>query len=179
MQFEHFLDLRPGSVHRIQGRRGLLKDHRDVLAAQSPYFGLLHLGQVAAGEQDLTTDDRTGMTDQPHHRQRRHRLAAARLADQAQHLAPVDVQVDCVHCVHHAVAGVEEGLEPIDLQQTLPDIDHGGNVDVDGVVRIDGGHRFKVGSRASRKPSPIRLKPSTVIMMARPGKNTRCGAENT
>ena len=38
---------------------------------------------------------------------------------------------------------------------------------------------FSRGSNASRMPSPKRLKPRTVIMMAMPGKNTRCGALNT
>ena len=35
--------------------------------------------------------------------------------------------------------------------------------------------RFRRGSRASRMPSPSRLKPSTVIIIAMPGKKTKCG----
>ncbi len=35
------------------------------------------------------------------------------------------------------------------------------------------------GSSASRKPSPSRLKPNTVSIIAKPGKNTKCGALKT
>ena len=112
--------------------------------------------QVAALPQDLAGDDaarRHG--DQLQHRARRDGLAAARFADHAQRLAAVDAQVDAVDRVHHAVVGLEVGLQAADVEQAVrpltPQI----------TLR---------GSSASRRPSPMKLIDSTVRKIARAGK---------
>jgi hypothetical protein len=47
------------------------------------------------------------------------------------------------------------------------------------VLSVAKGYLLSLGSRESRRPSPSRLNPSTVNMMASPGKSTMCGAVNT
>ena len=55
---------------------------------------------------------------QPHDRQRRHRLAAAGLADQAQRFARRDVEADVDDRRHEPAADVEAGGEVLDRQQS-------------------------------------------------------------
>ena len=65
--------------------------------------------QVLPIEHDLAGVDLPGLRHQPHDRQGRYALAAARLADEAHDLATVDVEVDPVDRLHRAVAGGEAG----------------------------------------------------------------------
>ena len=60
---------------------------------------------------------RPGLRDEPHDRQARHALAAARLADEPHDLAAVDVEVDAVDRPDDAVAGVERRAQAADLEQ--------------------------------------------------------------
>ena len=91
VEFEDLFDLHAGPLDRIERRGRLLEDHRDLLAAQRPHLVLLHGGEVPAVEEDLAGDDLAGVGDQSHDRQGGDRLAAARLADDPEHLAPIDV----------------------------------------------------------------------------------------
>ncbi len=59
----------------------------------------------------------TGLGHEPHDRQARHALAAARLADQAHDLAAVDVEVDAVDRAHDAVSRMERRAQALDLEQ--------------------------------------------------------------
>src|SRR5918992_5196211 len=49
----------------------------------------------------------------------------------------------------------------------------------DRILPLGLGHRSSRGSRASRRPSPSRLKARTESVNAMPGKKSRWGAENT
>ena len=55
----------------------------------------------------------------PEQREHRHRLARARLADDAEHLARGHVEVDAPHRVHRSVLGAERHAEAADLQDGL------------------------------------------------------------
>src|SRR5215217_1772830 len=76
-------------------------------------------------------------------RQRRHRLAAARLADDAERLAGFEVERDAVDGAHDAVAGEEMGREVADLEEAH--------------MRL-----ASRGSSRSRSPSPSMFTASTV-----------------
>src|SRR5205814_4858791 len=54
---------------------------------------------------------------QAHDRERGDRLAAARLADDAERLPALERERDAVDCVHLALARPEEGAEVVDLEQ--------------------------------------------------------------
>ena len=55
--------------------------------------------------------------DEPHHAVAGDGLAGAGLADDAEGLALPDGEGDVVHRPHHAVAGVEVGLEVVDFEE--------------------------------------------------------------
>ena len=84
-----------------------------------------------------------------------------------QHLAGLDGEVDAADGLHHAVLGAEVDREVLDGRAAALARPSSG----EGV-----GHQASFTSRASRRPSPTSRKPSTVRTMARPGKNSRCGA---
>src|SRR5439155_1116091 len=90
----------------------------------------------------------------PQNRERGHALAAARLADDPERLAARDVEGDAVDGVHDPTARPELDAQVLHRQQGLS---------VQTLPR-------SFGSSASRSASPIRLKPSTVITIAMPGK---------
>src|SRR3546814_1555899 len=73
--------------------------------------------QVAAPEQDLAARDAARRVDQPQDGEAGARLAAARLADQTQHLAGSDLTTHPVDSLHHAVAREEVGLEVLSFQR--------------------------------------------------------------
>jgi hypothetical protein len=98
---------------------------------------------------------------QAHQRQHGHALARTRLADDAQHLALVERE-------RHAFDGVQGRA----LEREL-------DVEVFDFKQWHGGQRFSLGSSASRSPSPMTLKASTAIRMARPGKVTTHQARST
>ena len=84
---QHLADLSPDREHRVQRRHRLLEDERDLAAA--------HRAQPrAASSESRSTPsnidaaaDRRGLGQQPHERHAGHALAAARLADDPEHLA--------------------------------------------------------------------------------------------
>ena len=79
------------------------------------------VGEVLAPEQHLPAGDATGAPgQQPEDRQRQHRLAAARLADDRQHLVVVQVETHPVHCGHRAALGVDLGAQVAHRQQRAP-----------------------------------------------------------
>src|SRR5262249_23046978 len=84
---------------------------------------------------------------EPHDRERRHRLAAARLPDQREALALADLEVDAVHRAHSARRDVELRLEVRNLKQ--------------GVAHAT----FTRGSKPSRTASAKRFAASTSANM--------------
>jgi hypothetical protein len=103
----------------VQRRQRVLEDHRDVVAADVAQLGFGGVDQVAPLEQDLAADPRVRVAREPHHRQARHALARARLADDAERLAAVHAIGDAVDRLDHAVGGVEVDLQVADLEERL------------------------------------------------------------
>ena len=89
VQRDRLADLLADGEQRIERGHRLLEDHRDLVAADAPPSrGSLELEQVPALEADGAADDAAGRVgDQAQDRQRRHALAAAGFAHDAQRLA--------------------------------------------------------------------------------------------
>jgi hypothetical protein len=88
MQREHLADLRADRVQRVERCHRLLEDHGDLAAADGPHLALRLPAQVLAAEADHAP--RGGAVDEPQDRERRHRLAGPRFADQGDLLAGRD-----------------------------------------------------------------------------------------
>ena len=86
-------------------------------------------------------------------------LPQPEFADDRQRLARGDVEVDAVDRLDDALPRVEPGAEVFDLEKSA--------------------HERCLGSRMSRRASPNRLVPNTVMLMATPGKITSHGAVRT
>ena len=104
-------DLRADRQHRIEAGHRLLEDHRDAMAAQALHLLLAQRRELLALELDRARGDAAGLgRDQAQDRERRHRLAAARFAHDAQRLAARQVERHAVDRAHHAVQRVELGV---------------------------------------------------------------------
>ncbi|GAA3026193.1 hypothetical protein GCM10020229_41860 [Kitasatospora albolonga] len=128
-------DLVADPVDRGEGGERVLEDHRHLVAAQAREFTAGQSDQFAAFEAYGALDP-CGTRQQAEHGQRGHRLAGAGLADDPEGLPATQRQVDAP--------------------------DRRLRTEVDGEVgdfEQRGGHweLREVGSRASRRPSPIRL----------------------
>ena len=93
----HFHELRGDGQAGVQGRHGLLVDHRDVLAAHPPDLLLAQLGHVPALELDGAADDAAVLAHVAHDAVGHRRFPAAGLAHQPYGLALPDGEVE----VHH------------------------------------------------------------------------------
>ena len=142
-------DLLADRLDRVERRHRLLEHHADVVAAQRAHLVFGGAENVDAVEADAAGSARR-IRQQAHHGQRRHRLAGAGFADQAHHLARPDREIDAAEDRRLA----DRHRKPFDLQQA---------------------HRARLsfGSSVSERPSPRRLRPSTVRMMAKPGNSAR------
>ena len=100
------------SEHRVQRGLGVLQDHRDSASSN-----LTHLS-VALGEKVFPVQQHLALHgagrrigQQTQHRQRRHALAAARLADEAQHLATAKRETDTIDSLHDAASREKIGVK--------------------------------------------------------------------
>ena len=149
-------DLRADRQHGVEAGHRLLEDHRDAMAAQALHLGLAQGRELTALEADRARGDAAGpRRDQPQDRQRRHRLAAAQFAHDAQRLAGRQIERHAIDGAHDTVQRVELGVEVADLQ----DGRHGS-----GHSRL-----ARRGSRRSRRPSPSRFTASTAAARKTPG----------
>ena len=151
-------DLEADGEAGVEARRRLLEDHRHVLAGEPPAACGRHRQQILAIEDETVGAHFARPGDEAHQRQHGHALAGAGFAHDADDLALLDGQVQPVDRAQHAARGGE-------LDRQVPDLDQSHQ-------------RFSFGSSASRSPSPIRLKASTVTRMATPGKVTTQGARS-
>src|SRR6185503_9641551 len=105
---------------------------------------------ILAVQQDLAAHDAAGLgRQQPQDRERRHRLARARLPDETERLPGDQAEAHTVDGAHEAPARVELGVEIADVEET---------------------HTWRNrGSSQSRSQSPKRLKASTTSRIAVPG----------
>src|SRR5262249_53032736 len=111
-------DLLADGEHGIQRGHRLLEDHRDLFAADLAHLRRREIEQVAPVVEDLALHDAAWrLGDQPHHAERRDRLARAGFADDAERLALVDEEVDPADGAHPALVGEEVRLEPFDFEE--------------------------------------------------------------
>ena len=108
--------LRADRQRRVERRHRVLEDHRDLPAAHVLELALGQMHEVAALERDRAARDARGLREQAHDRERRHRLAAAGLADDAERLALLDGEADAVDGVHVAAARLEVRAEVVDFE---------------------------------------------------------------
>ena len=139
--------------------------------------------------------------DEPRDRQRRHALAAAGFADQAERLAVADVEA-------HVIDGLDDPVRREEVRRQAAYLAAGGRPC--GRARRSRRHRsvpagrrpadsstivgasaaemsssapttycfpLSFGSSASRRPSPRKVKPISARAMKIAGKSTRCGSE--
>ncbi len=153
MQFQAFVQLPADGHGRVQRRHGFLEHHADAGAAQLAQHCRLGLGDIHAFEQDGPARHHQRRGRQAHDGARGLRLAAARLAHDADHFARGNVK-------RHSAD---------DLAAALPD----------GQRQVRYGYQcahctpLMRGSRRSRTASPNRLMPSSASAMARPGRMDR------
>ena len=149
--------LPPDGQQRVQRGHRLLEHHGDPAAAQSAHLAVAHSQQVGAVEADAAAH-RGAFRQQPHHGERRHRLARTALADDAEALAGFERDIDTAQRrgrtrgrrqPHHQIGNFEQRHQRITARR---------------------------GSSRSRRPSPSRLRPSTATAIAAPGKSARYGA---
>ncbi len=101
----------PTFCSEVEAGHRLLEDHAHLEAAHGPHLGVAERQQLAPVELDRTFDPARVGIEQPHYRQRRHRLARAGLADDRQRFARRDVEGQALDDLDPAVRGVERGLE--------------------------------------------------------------------
>ena len=150
MEAQRLGDLMSDRLQGVERRHRLLEDHRDAVAAPAAELGFGEAEELVPLEPDRAGRPRV-LGQETHQRQRHHRLAAARFADDAEDAATLEGEADAAQHGEHAVGARELDAEIGDREQ---------------------GHRrrrLRRGSRRSRSPSPKRLRPSTASTMARPG----------
>src|SRR6516162_5907620 len=156
MQQQDLADLLLDGVQRVERGHRLLKDDGDVLAAHASHLALAQLQQVAALEADRSRGMVCGRIGQElHDRQRGHRLAGARLADQRQSLAAPDVERDPVDRKRLALALTERDRQVLDLEQQRSRGIH------------DGHRKVLRGSKASRTASPMKINSDSMVATVR------------
>ena len=153
VQLEALVQLASDGHGRIERSHGFLEHHADARAAQLAQLGRAGLGDFHALEADRAAGHHQRRRRQAHDGARRLGLAAAGLADDADHFARRHL----------------EGHAADDLATAA----------ADGQGQIRYGNQcahctpLMRGSRRSRTASPSRLIPSSASAMARPGRMER------
>src|SRR5664280_2275271 len=157
MQGNGFTDLIPNRVDGVERCHGFLEDHGDFVTAYHSHLFFILLEKVFPIEEDLASDDlarRVG--NKAHDREGCNGFSATRLAHQAYNLSPVNSQVNTIHGRNNTILCVEKRTQILDINKYFSII-HGTS------------YSFSFGSMASRRPSPKKLNPRTVMKIARPG----------
>ena len=108
-------DLVTDALGRVKRGHGVLEDHGDVVATNLLHLLVRELREVLAHEVDAAARDVPPGRQKLQDRQSRHRLAATRLADDAERLACFDVQT-------HAAYGRDGGMTHINFDGQVLDI---------------------------------------------------------
>jgi len=111
-------ELAADGVERVQRGHRLLEDHADPAAADPVELGLAQRQQVAAAIVHRAAGLAVG-SQQPHRRHHGLALARAGLAHHRHRLAGVDVEVDALHRLDHAVQRAEADPQVPDLEDLL------------------------------------------------------------
>ena len=140
VQLDRLDDLVADRIDRVQRGHRLLEDHGDVAPPQVVQICSRHGEDITTLEQDLAAQARA--LDQAQRRERSHRLAGSRLADQRQLLPGVEREA---HPVDHPT-GAEVDAEIAHFEQAH-------SASPSSTLR---------GSSASRNASPMRISSSSI-----------------
>ena len=116
MQQDDLDDLVADGVHRVQARHRVLKDDRNLIAADLAEFLLGHLVDLVAVEPHRTADQTAGVGGQTHDGVGRDRFAGAGLADNAQHIALIHAEGNAVQRLDLTGGGEEGQAFVLDLK---------------------------------------------------------------
>ncbi len=117
MGLDGFDELAPDGVERIEAGQRILEDRADLLAAQPPHLRAAQIVDPLPVEQDTPAGDVPRRLEEADDRGAGQRLAGARFADDAQHLALGDIEADAVDRRHGAAPCREGDAEILDLEQ--------------------------------------------------------------
>ncbi len=112
-------DLVADAMHRVKARERILKDHRDVLAAQMAHFVGRERQDVASVEERLARHVRALTVVQPHQREARDRLSGAGLTNDAERLAPVERVGEIRHRTDVALVRGEDDRQVANVEDDL------------------------------------------------------------
>ncbi len=145
--------LAPDREHRVERRHRVLEDHREVAPGElaTPCGGK---GEQVVAVEAHAPLDRSSVRQHAEQCQHRHRLSAAALPGDAEHLPVLDPVIDSVDDGEQTARGGQPHPQPVDLEQ----------------AHESSGCRKPVrGSNTSRRLSPRKLNASTTVKIARPG----------
>src|SRR4029077_8693728 len=116
MDPEHLLHLDPDRSHRVEGRHRVLKNHRDLAAADLAQLVFGHVHQVSAEKADAAAD--AGVVwKQPGQRERGGAFSAPRLADDGERLGLLEREADAADGIERSLRGGERDSQVIDRQE--------------------------------------------------------------
>src|SRR5437667_7558994 len=110
---EHVGDLFADGADGMERGAGALEDHRQLAAAVLEELAGARGEQIEAAEHRAARRHPPRRRQQAEHGERRHRLARAALADDADRLAPRDTESDALERADDAVARAELALPAI------------------------------------------------------------------
>ncbi len=151
---------------RVERGQRLLRDEGDPVAQQRPERCVgqgeeVGLGPVRLPEGEAPAGDGEALRQGTRQHAADHALARAGLADEAQHLAGRDSEIDVAEHVHRDAAEARADRQAAGVERHRV-----------ASARV----RTSRASSARRSPSPSRLKPSTVRKIAPTGRTTPQGA---
>ena len=116
---ERLADLPADGQHRVERGHRVLKDHRDLAAADRAQLLVRQREQVAAAEHRRALRDAPVARQDPEQGQRGDALAAAGLADDSERLAGCDVEGDPVDGVDEPSLRPEADVQVVDAEERL------------------------------------------------------------
>ena len=165
----HLGDLRTDGVHRVEGAERVLEDHRNPTASGAVDVAAAE-GQRDATELSASRLDVHPRWKQTHHCPQRQALARARLADDAERSAAVDLKADLVDDPESSPATLDADRQFRHNERALTRFVATYGAGTARAGRDSRPHRTAhCGRRMSASPSPSKERPSPVITTARPG----------
>ena len=118
----HLRDLFADGEHRVERGHRFLEHHRDPRAAHVAQGAFVEGDEVPSLEENPTSGlDASGRPNESQDRERRHRLAASRFANETDRLARRDGEGDAVYGAGDPGVAVEEGLQVLDGEERIGD----------------------------------------------------------
>ena len=159
MQLNGLAELVADGKDRVQARHRVLEDDGAALAAEAAHLPGVPCCEILPFVENVSGGDPAGIGQNLHDGIGRHALAGAGLAHDAEHLAGVEIERNAVDGVDFAGIGKEGGVQILHAQKMFTHIDH----------------LFSFGSKASRRPSPSRLRLSTIRQIVSAGNTSLYG----